>query len=77
MELENKIEEYEKLCPRCGGTGRNKIFVTNNLNDIPSLFEGIAIGIFLPDHIRKNGVSCPKCNGKGKLDWIDKIKGIK
>jgi len=67
-------EEYEDICPRCGGTGKNKIFVYDNNVELPSIFDGIKFGIYIPDHIGKNGITCPVCKGKGKLDWIDKIK---
>lgn len=68
MELENKIEEYEKLCPRCKGDG--KIF-----NGYKCTYNSVIFG--LGKYRSKDYKLCPKCNGKGKLDWIDKIKGIK
>jgi len=51
-----KLEEYEEICPECGGTCfRQKPF----------------------DIVDLHNMWCLRCNGTGKIDFIDRIKNAR
>ena len=56
-----KLEEWEMICPMCEGNGV-----------ISALIE-------YPDGLRMNmdELCCPRCMGRKKIDWLEKIKGEK
>lgn len=51
-----KLKDGEKLCPKCKGKGRTRVF-------------------YFHDHC--DSLMCNKCYGKGKLDWVEQIVGVK
>jgi len=58
------IGDSESDCPRCKGKGR----YTEYFYDIVG-FSGCVSW--------KEKVFCKKCNGTGKLDWVEKVVGKK
>ena len=51
-------EEYEELCPQCNGKGIKDCWYP--------------IGGFIRKGLEPS--TCEVCKGRGKIDWIDKIK---
>jgi len=56
---EIKLEDYEEICPACKG---ERIII-----------DGVIFGKEV-ERIDSGRIICPKCNGKGKVDWVDRVK---
>ena len=61
----NDLDIGEEVCPACKGTGEHLV-------DFPVINPTKGI----PERMKINFV-CEVCLGKGKLDWIEKITGVK
>lgn len=57
----NSVKEFYK-CSRCSGKGRYKEYHSEVVG-----FSGCESW--------ETNVKCEKCNGTGKLDWVEKVVG--
>lgn len=61
---------YEEFCDNCKGTG---IDPENRIRICRTKYKKL----FYSKPLKATIATCPKCKGKGKMTWTEKIRGIK